>query len=83
MSIIWMIIIGFLVGLVAKFFMPGRDAGGFIMTTILGIIGSVVGSYLGQFGGVYAPGQPAGFIFSVLGAMVVLGVARMISGRRA
>jgi uncharacterized membrane protein YeaQ/YmgE (transglycosylase-associated protein family) len=83
MYIIGMILIGFLVGLVAKFLMPGREGGGFILTTILGIIGAVVGTYLGQAGGVYQEGEPAGFIFSVLGAMVVLGIARLITGKRA
>lgn len=82
MNFIIMIIIGFIVGVVARFLMPGKDGMGIIMTTLLGIIGSVVGSYLGQAGGIYLPGEPAGFIFSVLGAMCVLGFARLLVGRR-
>lgn len=81
MHIIVMIVIGFLVGLVAKFFMPGRDGGGFILTTVLGIIGAVVGTYLGQMFGFYMEGESAGFIFSVIGAIIVLGALRLIRGR--
>src|ERR1043165_32474 len=66
MSIIWAIIIGFVVGLVAKLLMPGRDPGGFIITTILGIVGALVATYLGQAMGWYAAGQSAGFIGSVV-----------------
>ena len=62
MSILWAIIIGFIVGVVAKFLMPGRDPGGFILTTILGIVGALVATFLGQAMGVYAAGQSAGFI---------------------
>ncbi|MFS4459789.1 GlsB/YeaQ/YmgE family stress response membrane protein [Bdellovibrio sp. HCB2-146] len=79
MGIIATIVIGFLVGLVAKFLMPGKDKGGFILTTILGIIGSVVGTYIGQALGLYQVGEPAGFIASVLGAMIVLFIARMLT----
>lgn len=78
MGIIWTIIIGFLVGLVAKILMPGRDGGGFIMTTILGIVGAVVGTYIGSTLGLYQVGEAGGFIGSVLGAMVVLFLFRMI-----
>ncbi len=83
MGIIWSIIIGFLAGLVAKFLMPGRDPGGFIITTILGIIGAVVASYLGQAVGWYRPGEGAGFIGAVVGAVIILLGYRMIAGRRA
>jgi uncharacterized membrane protein YeaQ/YmgE (transglycosylase-associated protein family) len=82
MSIIWAIIIGFIVGLVAKFLMPGRDPGGFIVTAVLGIIGALVATFLGQAMGLYAAGQSAGFIASVIGAMVVLFVYHLIRGRR-
>ena len=82
MSIIWAIIIGFIVGLVAKFLMPGRDPGGFIVTTLLGIVGALVATFLGQAMGLYAAGQSAGFIASVIGAMVVLFVYHLIRGRR-
>lgn len=82
MGIIWTIIIGFIVGVIAKFLMPGKDGGGFILTTILGIVGAFVGGLLGQALGLYAPGQPAGFIASVIGAMLVLWIYRMIAKRR-
>ena len=82
MSIIWAIIIGFLVGLVAKFLMPGRDPGGFIVTTLLGIVGALVATFLGQALGLYAAGQAAGFIGSVVGAIVVLFLYHLVRGRR-
>ncbi len=81
MGLIWTILIGFLIGLVAKFFMPGRDGGGFILTTIVGILGSVIGTYIGSALGFYLPGEPAGFIMSVLGAMILLWIVRMIQKR--
>jgi len=82
MSINWAIIIGFIVGLVAKFLMPGRDPGGFIVTTLLGIVGALVATFLGQAMGIYAAGQSAGFIGAVIGAIVVLFVYHMVRGRR-
>ena len=82
MSIIWAIIIGFIVGLVAKLLMPGRDPGGFIITALLGIVGAVVATFLGQAMGVYAAGQTAGFIGAVIGAIIVLAIYHMIRGRR-
>ena len=82
MSIIWAIIIGFIVGIVAKFLMPGRDPGGFIVTTLLGIVGALVATFLGQAMGIYAAGQSAGFIGAVIGAIVVLLVYHMVRGRR-
>jgi uncharacterized membrane protein YeaQ/YmgE (transglycosylase-associated protein family) len=82
MTIIWAIIIGFIVGLVAKFLMPGRDPGGFIVTTLLGIVGALVATFLGQAMGIYAAGQSAGFIGAVIGAIVVLLVYHMIRRRR-
>jgi len=82
MSIIWAIIIGFIVGLIAKFLMPGRDPGGFIITAVLGIVGALLATFLGQAMGLYAAGQSAGFIASVIGAMIVLFVYHLIRGRR-
>ena len=82
MSIIWAIIIGFIVGIVAKFLMPGRDPGGFIVTTLLGIVGALVATFLGQALGIYSAGQSAGFIGAVIGAIVVLLVYHMLRGRR-
>jgi uncharacterized membrane protein YeaQ/YmgE (transglycosylase-associated protein family) len=82
MSIIWAILIGFIVGLVAKFLMPGRDPGGFFITAILGIVGALLATFLGQALGLYAAGQAAGFIASVIGAMIVLFLYHVIRGRR-
>jgi uncharacterized membrane protein YeaQ/YmgE (transglycosylase-associated protein family) len=82
MTIIWAIIIGLLVGIVAKFLMPGRDPGGFIVTTLLGIVGALVATFLGQAMGLYAAGQSAGFIGAVIGAIVVLFVYNLIRGKR-
>jgi uncharacterized membrane protein YeaQ/YmgE (transglycosylase-associated protein family) len=82
MSIIWAIIIGFIVGIVAKFLMPGRDGGGFFVTALLGIVGALVATFLGQAMGFYGPGENAGFIASVIGAIIVLFVYHLITGRR-
>ncbi len=70
------ILIGLAAGVVAKLLMPGKDPGGFIITTLLGIGGSMVASYLGQFLGFYTVGQPAGFIGAVFGAVLILFVYR-------
>jgi uncharacterized membrane protein YeaQ/YmgE (transglycosylase-associated protein family) len=83
MSIIWTIIIGFLAGLVAKFIMPGdNEPSGFIMTTILGIVGAFVASYLGQALGWYTAGEGAGFIGAVVGAIIVLLIYGFVAGKR-
>jgi uncharacterized membrane protein YeaQ/YmgE (transglycosylase-associated protein family) len=82
MGIIVTIIIGLLAGAVAKLLMPGRDPGGFIITTILGIVGALVATYLGQAVGWYRAGEGAGFIGAVVGAIIVLVIYRMVVGRR-
>jgi uncharacterized membrane protein YeaQ/YmgE (transglycosylase-associated protein family) len=83
MGIIWAIIIGFLAGLVAKFVTPGDNKpSGFILTTILGIVGSVVATWLGQAIGWYGPDDGAGFIASIIGAVIVLLVWGQIAKRR-
>ncbi len=82
LSFIWMLIIGLVVGVVAKLLMPGRDPGGFVITTLLGIAGSFVAGLLGRALGWYHLGQAPGFIASVLGAMVLLLGYRLIRGRR-
>jgi len=82
MGIIWTIIIGFVVGVVAKFIMPGgNEPSGFVLTTILGIIGAFVASYAGQALGIYAANEGAGFIGAIIGAIVVLAVWGMIAKR--
>lgn len=82
MHIIGVIIIGFLAGLLARFLMPGRDAMGFIMTTLLGIVGAVVATYIGQAIGWYREGESAGFIGAIVGAIIVLAAYHMIARRR-
>jgi uncharacterized membrane protein YeaQ/YmgE (transglycosylase-associated protein family) len=83
MGIIWTIIIGFVAGLIAKFIVPGNnEPRGFILTTILGIIGAVVASYLGQALGWYAPGEGAGFIGAIVGAIIVLVIWGFVARRR-
>ena len=82
MGILWMIIIGFVIGLIARAIMPGRDSAGFIMTVILVIVGSVIAGFLGQSMGLYNQGEPAGFLASILGAMLVLFIYRVAVGRR-
>lgn len=76
MSILWMIIIGFIVGILARALMPGRDAAGVIMTIVLGIVGSFIAGFIGQWMGLYESGEPAGFLASILGAMLVLFIYR-------
>ncbi len=83
MSILWTLIIGLIVGAVAKLLMPGRDPGGFIITILLGIAGSFVATYLGRALGWYRDGSSAGFIMSVIGAMLLLLIYRMFKGRTA
>ena len=82
MSIIATIFIGLVVGIVAKLMMPGRDPEGFIITTLLGIVGAVVATYLGRALGLYGPGETAGFIGAVIGSVVLLAIYRAIAGRR-
>jgi uncharacterized membrane protein YeaQ/YmgE (transglycosylase-associated protein family) len=83
MSILWTIIIGFVAGVIAKFIMPGpNEPAGFILTTILGIVGAFVATFLGQALGWYGPGQGAGLIGAVVGAIIVLLLYGMVAGRR-
>ncbi len=83
MSIVWTIVLGFLAGVLAKLIHPGRENMGFIMTTVLGVVGSVVAGYAGQALGIYQAGQGAGFIGSVVGAVVLLFLYGLIRGRAA
>jgi uncharacterized membrane protein YeaQ/YmgE (transglycosylase-associated protein family) len=83
MGIIWTIIIGFIAGVIAKFIMPGRnEPSGFILTTILGIVGAFVATFLGQALGWYAPGEGAGLIGAIVGAIIILFVWGLIARRR-
>ncbi len=81
MHILWTILIGFVAGLVAKLLMPGKDGGGFILTTLLGIAGALVATYLGRFIGWYEEGQAAGFIAAVVGSIILLAAYRLIKKR--
>ena len=81
-SILWILLIGLVVGAIAKLLMPGKDPGGCIVTILLGIAGAVVASYLGQAVGWYRSGEPAGFIGSVVGAILLLLLYRLLFRRR-
>lgn len=81
MSIIGTILVGFIVGLIARALKPGNDRMGLIMTTLLGIAGSVIARYAGMALGLYGEGEPAGWIASVLGAIILLFVVGMVRGR--
>jgi uncharacterized membrane protein YeaQ/YmgE (transglycosylase-associated protein family) len=76
------ILFGLVVGIVAKFLTPGRDPGGFILTTLLGVAGALLGGYLGRAMGFYGPNQTAGFLMSVLGAILLLLLYRVVSRPR-
>jgi uncharacterized membrane protein YeaQ/YmgE (transglycosylase-associated protein family) len=80
MGIVWMVIVGFLIGLVARWIIPGTQALGFILTTVLGIAGSFVAGYAGQALGWYAQGQAASYIASVIGAALLLFVVGKLKG---
>jgi uncharacterized membrane protein YeaQ/YmgE (transglycosylase-associated protein family) len=77
MDILIWIVFGLVVGIVAKFLMPGPDPGGMIVTIVLGIVGALLGGWIGRALGVYQPGQPAGFVMAVIGAIVVLAIYRL------
>jgi len=87
MSWLWMFLVGLLVGIVAKFLMPGRDPGGFIITGLLGVAGMFLGGWLSSMiFGTTAPGgpiEPAGFIGGVIGAIILLALYRMFTRKRA
>ncbi|MBV8394526.1 MAG: GlsB/YeaQ/YmgE family stress response membrane protein [Alphaproteobacteria bacterium] len=82
MHILYVLLIGLVIGLVARFFTPGPTPQGVLVTIVLGIVGSVAATYGGQALGIYAPGQAAGFVGSVIGAIALIVVARLFSGRR-
>ena len=82
MGILGWIIFGLIIGALAKLVMPGKDPGGIIVTMLLGIVGALLGGFLGQMLGLYGPGDPAGFFMSLLGAILLLAIYRMTMGRR-
>ena len=81
MHLIWMLIIGLVVGGLAKLVMPGRDPGGLIVTMLLGIAGALVAGFIGRLLGIYNSGQGAGFIMSILGAILLLALYRLVTHR--
>jgi uncharacterized membrane protein YeaQ/YmgE (transglycosylase-associated protein family) len=83
MHLLWVVLIGLVVGAVAKFLTPGRDPGGFIVTILIGIAGSLIATWLGRAIGWYQEGQSAGFIMSVLGAILLLGIYHLVRKRSA
>lgn len=83
MAIIGWIIFGLVVGIIGKFFMPGRDPGGIVVTILLGIGGALLGGWIGQAMGLYREGEPAGFVMAVLGSILLLFLYRLFVGRRA
>lgn len=81
-GILGWIVFGLIVGALAKLLMPGRDPGGFIVTTLLGIAGALLGGFIGRALGLYGPEDPAGFIMALIGAVLLLVIYRMAVGRR-
>jgi uncharacterized membrane protein YeaQ/YmgE (transglycosylase-associated protein family) len=82
-SILGWIVFGLIVGALAKLVMPGRDPGGILVTIVLGIVGAVLGGWLGRAIGLYGPGEPAGFVMALIGALILLGLYRLLVARRA
>lgn len=82
MELLWTLLIGLLVGIVAKFVMPGRDPGGFIITTLLGVAGAFLAYAIGRSMNWYAEGEATGFLASVGGALLLLAIYRLTIGRR-
>ena len=82
-GILGWIVFGLVVGIIAKFLMPGRDPGGIVVTMLLGIVGAVLGGYIGRAMGLYGPNEAAGFLMSLLGAVVLLVVYRLFARRTA
>ena len=80
---LWEAIIGLIVGAVAKLIMPGKDPGGILITMAIGIAGAILAGWIGRAVGWYAPGQSAGFIMSVIGALILLGIYHLVRGRSA
>jgi uncharacterized membrane protein YeaQ/YmgE (transglycosylase-associated protein family) len=76
------IVFGLIVGIIAKLLMPGRDPGGFVITILLGIAGAMLGGFIGRAIGLYGPNQSAGYIVSILGAVLLLAIYRAVGGHR-
>ena len=81
MAFLWMLVVGLIVGALAKLFMPGRDPGGIIVTMLIGLAGAALAGFIGRAVGWYNPGDAAGFIASILGAVLLLFIYRALVGR--
>lgn len=81
MSILGWMFFGLIVGIIGKLLMPGRDPGGFVITTILGIVGALLGGFLGRVLGLYREGDPVGFVMAVIGSIILLVLYRMFATR--
>ena len=82
LHLLWIIIIGFVAGAVAKLLMPGKDPGGFLITIALGVVGALLSTLLGKLVGWYNPGESAGFIGAVIGAVILLVIYRLIKKKQ-
>jgi uncharacterized membrane protein YeaQ/YmgE (transglycosylase-associated protein family) len=82
MHLIFALVIGFFIGILARFLMPGKNPQGLIVTSLLGITGSLFAAFLGQSMGLYRPGEPAGFLSSVIGAMLLLFIYHLVRNNR-
>jgi uncharacterized membrane protein YeaQ/YmgE (transglycosylase-associated protein family) len=82
MDLLWTLVVGLVVGALAKFIMPGRDPGGIIITILLGICGALLAKFLGQALGIYASGETAGFLGALVGAIILLWIYRMVRRNR-
>ena len=82
MGLLWTLLVGLIAGALAKLIMPGRDPGGIIITMLLGVAGSFLAGYLGKALGLYSPGKGPGIIASIVGALVLLGIYRLVARRR-
>ncbi len=82
MGILGWIIFGLVIGALAKLVMPGKDPGGIIVTMVIGIVGAILGGFIGQAMGLYGPNDPVGFLMALLGAIALLVIYRMATGRR-
>jgi len=82
-GLLWTALIGLIVGAIAKFIMPGKAPGGILITMVIGIAGSFLGTWIGRLVGHYEPGQSAGFLMSLIGALILLAIYHFIKRRQA
>ena len=80
--LLWIVIIGLIVGVIAKFILPGNNPGGFIATVLIGIVGAFLGTFIGRSVGHYGPDQSAGFLMSLLGAVILLAIYHLLTRQK-